>query len=447
MSATLSPNSRVFENWGGLLRFQPKNLAMPSNEDEVIQVVRIARQNKLNLRVIGTGHSWTHLIQTSDILMSLDNYQGLEDVDREKCTAWIRAGTKLFRLGEELLANGLAMINLGDINKQAIAGALGTGTHGTGLDFGIIATQALAVRMVTGTGELLELTAKDNPELFRAGLCTLGSLGVITKVKLQLVPAYKLELVKKREKIADILPNALEISRKHRNFELYAFPYSDKIQTKYSNIVEGPNVGTGFSRYIGDVVLENGAFKVISEIARMSPGSSRGLSRFTASAVSGSRLVDYGCRVYATVRAVRFQEMEYGVPAEDGPEALQRILAWIEKEKIRVHFPLEYRYVKGDDIFISPASGRDTCFISCHMYKGMPHEKYFAGVEKIMEDYDSRPHWGKMHTLKADQLSKKYPLWENFLAVREQVDPDGIFLNEHLRGVFGIPKRTQVPVS
>lgn len=436
----ISPiNGYDFKNWGETLKFKPKHYFKPSSEEEIQQIVQFAKQNHLKIRVVGSGHSWTHLCEAENqILITLENFQGLISLDREKKQATVKAGTKLFALSEILEKNGLAMINMGDINKQAIAGALSTGTHGTGVHYGIIPTQVVALSFINANGEKIECSTEHNTHIFKAAQVSLGSLGIITSLTLQCVDLYNLHIQKKKEKLSQLIPKVNKINQENRNFEFYWFPYTDIVQSKYSNETqEKPNT-SGFKKWFFDIFLENNLFKVISDISKTVPASAATMSKICGMAISDSSEINVSHKIYATERLVKFTEMEYGVPSEKGIECLLKIKDFIEKEKINVHFPLEYRWVKGDDIYLSPAYGYETVFISCHMYLGMPYEKYFRGAEEIFLSYGGRPHWGKMHTQKADYLKTKYPKWEDFLQVRQEMDPEGLFLNHHLKEIFGI---------
>jgi FAD-linked oxidoreductase len=428
----------TLENWGKTFVVKPKELVYPKSLDELVDIVRRARNQNARVRVVGTAHSWNPLIQTPDILVSLDAYQGLEAVDRQNHQVTILAGTKLKRLGDLLRAEGMAMENLGDIDEQAIAGAVSTATHGTGIQFGVIASQAIELTIVTGDGSVLTLTKEDNPDVFRAAQVALGMCGILAKIRLQCMPAYNLECIKKRESFDLCFEQIDAHVASNRNFELYWFPYSELVATKYLNITTEEPPKSGLYKYLVDVVYENGLFKTLSEACRVAPSLCKSVAQLSATAIAAGREVHHSHKVYATPRLVRFYEMEYGVPAAEGPTVLRKIKDYIKRDQVRVHFPLEYRYVKADDIYISPAYGQDTCFISCHMYLGMPYDSYFRGLEKIFLEHNGRPHWAKMHKLTAAQLRPKYPKWDEFLGIREKLDPQGVFLNDYVRSVFGI---------
>ncbi|MCS7074405.1 MAG: FAD-binding protein [Bacteroidia bacterium] len=425
-----------FQNWGKTIDTTVQELIYPNSEESLTEIIQQAVKSGKKIRVVGSGHSWTQLVKTNQILVSLDDWQGIIEINKPLLQATVKAGTKLFRLSELLAANGMAMENMGDIDRQSIAGALSSGTHGTGIQFGVLANQLREITFINGKGELVTCSPENNPRLFKAAQVSLGSLGVITRMKLQAVPAYRLRCVKKKESFEEVLNQIDKLKQDNRNFELFWFPYSDTVATKYLNETQDPPDKQGIGKYLVDVVYENGTFYLLSELTRMFNGLSKSVSLLAANGISSGEEVLPSYQIYASPRLVRFYEMEYGVPAEYGPEVLRKIRDWIAKEKINVHFPLEYRYVKGDDILISPAYGRDTCFISVHMYVGMPYQTYFSGLEKIFLAYDGRPHWGKMHTLTAKDLKPKYPHWDEFLHFREEHDPAGVFLNDYLQTIF-----------
>lgn len=428
--------TRIIENWGGNVRFRPRRVLYPRSVEEIQAAVKLSANE--NIRVIGSGHSWTSLCETDKTLLSLKDFQGVEHIDQTKKTALVRGGTGLRGLGESLRAQGLAMENLGDIDVQAITGALSTGTHGTGATLGVIATQLLELTLVTADAQTRVVSLESDPDLFRAAQVSLGALGVIAKAVLRLVPAYNLECVKTGEKLEVCLNNIDEYKNNNRNFEFFWFPYSDVVSIKRLNLTNEQPKDSPLKKYLVDVVYENGTFKLLSEISRMFPGAAKSVSKLAAAGIANGREVNFSNRIYATERLVRFYEMEYGVPAEAGPQTVRDIKKWLDRNQVPVHFPLEYRYVKGDDIYISPAYGRDTAFISVHMYKGMPYERYFRGVEEIFRANGGRPHWGKMHNCTASDLEKMYPKWNDFLRVRKSLDPDGKWLNPYLKRLFGV---------
>ncbi|KRE74598.1 D-arabinono-1,4-lactone oxidase [Paenibacillus sp. Soil750] len=430
--------SGIWTNWSGIVQATPQSVLYPDSIEAVVDAVLLCRRQGRRLRVVGTGHSFTPIAASDDVLITLDRMQGLIEVDAEERTATVWAGTKLKLLGELLYAQGLAQENLGDIDVQSIAGAISTGTHGTGQQFGNIATQVVGLTMVTGAGEVITCTAVTHLDMFKAMQVSLGALGIIVQVKLRLQPTYKMMYESKRMPLKQCLQELPDIASGHRHFEFYWFPYAEPCQLKFMNPTDHAVTSRKVRDYIGDVLLENTVFGLLSELCRKVPKLSRTVSRISASQVPVGTKVDYSHRLFATQRLVRFNEMEYNLPAEAMPTVIEEMREKMMKDKYNVHFPIECRFAKGDDIWLSPAFGRDSSYIAIHMYKGMPHEDYFAGMEDIFLKHGGRPHWGKMHSLNADKLNDRYPMWQPFCHIREVLDPDGIMLNGYLEKIFGV---------
>ncbi|MUT66487.1 D-arabinono-1,4-lactone oxidase [Paenibacillus sp. NEAU-GSW1] len=429
-------SGKTWTNWSGSVQATPAKAVFPRSIEEVVSIVRECLREGRKLRVVGSGHSFTAIAASNDMLVSLDELQGIVSVDPEGQTAAVWAGTKLKLLGELLFEQGLGQQNMGDIDVQSIAGAVSTGTHGTGRELGNLATQVVGLTVVTGTGEVVECTPESHPEWFKAMQISLGVLGVIVQVKLKLRKAYKLEYRSSRMPLASCLQQLPRLATDNRHFEFYWFPYADPCQIKLMNITEKPASERKMWDHISDVWIENTLFGLLSEISRKVPGTSKWVSRLSASQVPVGSKVNYSHRLFATQRLVRFNEMEYNLPAEAMKPVIEEMRAEQKRGRYRVHFPIECRYAKGDDIWLSPAHGRDSAYIAVHMYKGMPHEDYFAAMERIFLRHGGRPHWGKMHSLQAEQLKALYPKWESFAEVREKLDPERIFLTDYMQKLF-----------
>lgn len=425
------------QNWSKRFSWQPRQILYPRSEQEIRQIVQQAAENRQNVRIIGTGHSFNPLWVTEDILISLDEYQGLVSVDAESGLVVVKAGTKLHRLGELLFEHGLAMENMGDIDAQSIAGTISTGTHGTGLEFGTISTQVRGIRLINGEGEIVQCSPTEQPELFRAAQVSLGSLGVITEITLQCVPAYRLELWSRREELEAVLSTWPERHRGNRNFEFYWFPYTQQAWTKTANQADEKPDKVGMANYLTEYFLENYIFKLLCEAATRFPGLNRSVAQISVSSIPTVRKVYHSHKVYATQRLVRFNEMEYNIPLEVHETVFREIVRTINKRNFRIHFPIENRVVKGDDIPLSPAYGRDSAYIACHVYHKKEWEPFFREMEAIFLAHGGRPHWGKIHFLQAEQLAERYPLFESFRQLRAEHDPNGIFLNGYLRELLG----------
>ncbi|GCE22431.1 D-arabinono-1,4-lactone oxidase [Dictyobacter kobayashii] len=435
----VTEQTQHWQNWSGSVRSSLQQLVKPSNIAELARLLSHYSRTGRHVRVVGAGHSFTPLVETDDILLSLDNLQGVEEIDTEHGTATVLGGTRLKLLGETLLARGVAQENLGDIDVQSIAGAISTGTHGTGIHFGNLATQVEALTLVTASGEILECSAQQNSEIFKAAQVSLGLLGVIARVKLRVVPAKRLQFKSHRERLSTCLENLEDYKNNNSHFEFFWMPHTEWVQAKFLNETQAAATGSNLWGRFNKVVLENGLYWLLSECCRLVPSLTPTISKVSAQGIAAVDEVDFSHRLYATPRAVRFQEMEYNIPVEHFTTVLQEIKASIATHHTRVHFPVECRFVQADDIWLSPAYQRPSAYVAVHMYKGMPYREYFQQIEAIFKRYQGRPHWGKLHTQDAASLAQLYPHWDDFRRVRATLDPQGLFLNAYLRNLFAIP--------
>ncbi|PEI48009.1 D-arabinono-1,4-lactone oxidase [Bacillus pseudomycoides] len=436
----LSVKGQKWRNWAGNVEGNPQYTMYPKNIQDVIEVVKFAKEQGKRIRVVGSGHSFTPLVQTEEILISLDEIQGIVDVDSQSFIVEVWGGTKLYNLGKLLEDKGYAQENLGDIDSQSIAGAISTGTHGTGIQFGSLATQVVEVTAVLASGEIIVCSEKENPEFWKAFQLSLGMLGIIVKVKLKVIPAYSLIYESRKESFSTVI-NKLEKYKQHRHFEFFVFPYSDDVQVKITNETAEKGIDLKWHK-IKTELLENIAFSLLSKGCKWIPSISKGVSRLSAKAVPSTKTIGPSYQIFATSRNVRFYEMEYSVPAQYMKDVVGEIYNLIEKKKFQVHFPIECRYVKGDDIWISPAYRRDSAYIAVHMYKGMKYAAYFTAIEHIFQKYEGRPHWGKMHTMRYEPLQCVYPKLNSFLEVRGKLDPMGMFLNPYVAKMFSIYEKS-----
>lgn len=430
---------KKWTNWAHTSECMPERWFYPVSINEVVKIVKEAASQGKTIRVAGSGHSFTRLVETDDWIVSLDRLSGIDELNESERTVTVFAGTRLYELGEELGKHGYALENLGDINVQSIAGAIATGTHGTGIFFGNLSSQVIELVLVTGTGEVLTLSDKKHPDLFQASLVSLGCLGIIVKVKLKIIRAPVYQFKSYKLNYLQLEAQLDELIKTNRHFECFVFPYSDLVQVKTMNIANNRPQNTKLYE-LKNLILENYLYYIVSECCRLFPKTSKFFSRLSAKGVGTSTISAYSYQLFATPRLVRFREIEYAIPLEYFRDALREIRITIEKKQYNVHFPIECRTVKNDDIWLSPSYQRDSAYIAFHMYQGMPYEQYFQDMEKIMRKYEGRPHWGKMHTLGLEELVDLYPKLSDFLTIREQLDPKGIFLNDYLSNLFSIEK-------
>lgn len=408
--------TRPWSNWSGLQRCQPAQWLLPASEEELRRAIRNAPGP---LRCVGAGHSFSPLVPTQGSLISLDRLSGIVALDPERRQARVRAGTRLGQLSRDLHGQGLALLNQPDIDVQTLAGAIATGTHGTGRALPALHDQVLGLRLLTPAGELLDCSAQQNAQLFQAAKVSLGCLGVITEVTLQLRARHMLRRRVWLEPVLQLLARAEALSLQHRHFELYLLPFCG-----YAAAIALDEVPEGA------VQREASADEnVLADLKKLRDWLGRfpALRRWVAQRLIDPRQsetsVDWSHRLLSTVRPTRFNETEYHLPRERGLAALAATLQLLERRN-EVFFPMEFRWVKGDDAWLSPFHGRDSCSVAVHALAGEPHDYLLSEIGPLLRGFGGRPHWGKLHDLGPAQLAALYPRFGDFMKLRQQLDPE-----------------------
>ena len=430
----------LWRNWGRTEAVRPQRVERPASAEAVQRAVQAAAGKGMRIKAVGAGHSFTGIAVAPGVQLDLEDLSGIVDVDLERGRVTLAAGTHLHQLPRLLRPHGLALENMGDIDRQTIAGATSTGTHGTGGSFGGLATQIVGLTLVTGEGELLRIDEAQNAELLPAARLGLGALGVIVDVTLQCVPAYLLQAVERPEPLQATLESYVERSAAEDHFEFYWFPHTETALTKTNTRLpltaeRKPLSRTG--RWMDDELLANGLYRGVCALGTVAPAVIPPFSRLAQRLTGNRDFVDHAPRVYVTNRTVRFREMEYALPREAVPTALAEVKALIERRGWRISFPVEVRSAAADENWLSTAYGRESGYIAVHRYYREDQREYFAAVEEIMVAHDGRPHWGKLHSRDADSLRTVYPRLDDFLAVRDRLDPERRFENAYLRRVLG----------
>ncbi len=427
-----------WRNWAGDQRCRPAEVAQPRDRDELAATIARAAESGRKVSVVGSGHSFTEAAMTNGTMIDVKGLRGVIDADPSTGLVTVGAGTVLADLNEELHRLGLAMENLGDIDKQTIAGAISTGTHGTGAKLRNISAQVEGIDLVLADGTERKLSSANEPDLLRAARVSFGALGAISAVTLRCVPAFTLHRVDTRLPREEVFDTFQERADANEHFELFTFPYADSVLVLERNRVDGPPRPRGrVAAYLNDIVLENWTLEAISAAGKLFPAAIPRFSRLAAALASGGKATDRSDRIFANERRVRFTEMEYGVPREHGPEAARRVIEWVRANRYPVFFPIEMRVTASDDALLSPSHERDTTYIAVHQYRGMEWRPYFEAVEEIMNGFGGRPHWGKRHFQTAETLPKVYPEWARFLEIRDQLDPGRLFSDEYATRVLG----------
>ncbi|AJT42482.1 D-arabinono-1,4-lactone oxidase [Psychromicrobium lacuslunae] len=445
MSTLVSRNTQDWHNWAGDQRCTPERINRPSTVQEIVTLIGQAAERGGRIKAVGAGHSFTDIALTDGYLLELGNLSGLHSVDRVTGRATFAAGTRLHRIPALLAPYDLALTNMGDIDRQSIAGAISTGTHGTGLNFGGIATQVVGLTLVTGSGEILECSATRNPELFSAARVGLGALGIIVQVTLQCVPGFKLHAQERAEPLEQVLETLPKRMAEADHFEFYWFPHTEVALTK-SNTRTALGQRTGPSRgarplsrsqhLLDDVLVSNKLFAAICRGTNVFPGSIPTVNRMASKLTGNREYTDRSYKVFATERSVRFREMEFAVPFSELDTVLRELKAMIARRRFNVSFPIEVRCAAADDIPLSTASGRQTGYIAVHQYWRTDPFEFFKAAQEIFVAHQGRPHWGKWHFLQSTELAELYPAMEKFCRLRNSVDPGGVFTNDYLDRVL-----------
>jgi FAD-linked oxidoreductase len=444
---------RAWRNWAGTATATPARWCRPRTAAEISAAVKDAAADGLPVRALGSGHSFTAAAATSGVALDLSLWTGITAADTRTGLVTARSGTTLRALNAELGGLGLAMANLGDIDAQTLAGAVSTGTHGTGASLGGLATQVEALELVLADGSLVTCSASSRPGLFAAARISLGALGVISTVTLRCVPSFTLVADERPMPVPEVLEQFDSLAAANDHFEFYWFPYGRQALVKRNNrpspadgaagdAAGGAAVAAampGWRRFWEFEVMENAAFGTLCRIGRARPALIPALNRFSSGALSARSYADVSHRVFVTPRRVRFVESEYAVPRESLGHVLGELRREVPRLAEPVMFPVEVRVAAADDIWLSTAYGRDTAYIAIHQYAGMPYRAYFDLFESIAAQVAGRPHWGKLHTLGAERLRELYPRYDEFCRVRAEVDPEARFGNSYLTRIFGRP--------
>ncbi|CAN5761384.1 D-arabinono-1,4-lactone oxidase [soil metagenome] len=425
-------------NWGRNERWTPALIAEPTTTGQVAEHVARAAASGERVKVIGGGHSFTAAAATSGMQLTLDAMTDIVDADVTAGCVTVQAGIRLHQLNERLAGMGLALPNLGDIDRQSIAGAIATATHGTGRGLGNLATNVVGMTLVDGVGDVVRCSADEHADLLAVARVGIGALGVVTEVTLQCVPAFNLHARETIEPLDDVLADFDRASTDVDHFEFYWMPGTRRCQVKRNRRTDEPARPPGRLAYVRDKWLaENIGLGLVCRTGRALPALAPRIARLVMSSATERDLIDRSDRVFCSPRHVRFVEMEYAIPIAAVPEAVRRVRRLTERLSTRPLFPIEVRVSAGDDIALSMASDRTSGWIAVHQYRGVPYLEYFQGVEAIMDDYEGRPHWGKLHFQRAETLAKRYPRWDEFAAARARLDPNGTFRNDYLDRVLG----------
>ena len=429
----------VWQNWARCVTAEPSAVVTPRDENELSAVILAAAERGQQVRAVGAGHSFTPIAATDGVQLRLDRLSGLVGADTATGLATLRAGTRLHDIPALLEPYGLAMANLGDIDTQTLAGAISTGTHGTGAAFPGLSGQVRGLRLVVADGSVVSCSADEHPDLFAAARLGLGAFGVLVEITLQCVPRFLLAADEHPEPLAQVLETFVERSGSVDHLEFYWFPHTDralvKADQRWSVGAERSEIPY-WKSFIDDELMSNGLFELTCRLGTAVPALVPGVNRLATRLVSDRRYTDDSARVFSSPRRVRFREMEYAIEPAALAAVITELDLVIRQKQWRISFPIEVRIAAADDIPLSTSFHRPSVYVAVHRFWREPHASYFLAAERIFLDHGGRPHWGKLHSLDADRLRPRYPRFDAVVATRQRVDPHHVFGNAYLERVL-----------
>jgi FAD-linked oxidoreductase len=426
-------------NWAGN-QSATCSVVRPQGTEEIVDAVRAAASQGRRIKPIGSGHSFTGIGRPEGTQVLLDRHADVLGLDNVSGLVTVQAGIPLYRLNQLLAEAGLALTNLGDIDRQTVAGAMATGTHGTGVCFGGLASQLRGLELVLADGRVMACSPTEHPEIFGPARVNLGALGVVTQLTLQAEPAFALHAEESSFPLAEVLSRFDEFADETDHFEFYWFPHTESTLVKRNHRVaidSGLDPLPRWRAWWDDDFLSNTMFGATVALGRRFPSMVGPFNRISARALGARSYVDRSDKVFVSSRRVRFIEMEYAVPRAAAVEVVTAIRAAIVASDWSIGFPIEVRLAAADDIALSMGYGRESAYIAVHSPVGVDHTTYFAAVERIMADYQGRPHWGKVHHFDSQALRERYPAFDAFVELRDRLDPGGLFANDYLDRVLG----------
>jgi len=416
-------------NWAGNIEYSTDNVATANSVASVQDFVR----NHAGFKTLGTRHCFNRIADSTQQLLTTDFAAQTPAIDSAARTISVGPGIRYGTIAPLLEAKGFALHNLASLPHISVAGAITTGTHGSGVRNGNLSTVVTALEIVNAAGVVVKLSRKNNPDIFPGAVVGLGALGVITKVTLNIQPTYR---------IAQTVFENLSFSSLKEHFdEVLSAAYSVSLFTDWQN------------QRINEVWLKHRIDPAKPPVKQ--PKDFFGATRATRNLHPIAALSSENCteqmgipgpwydrlphfKMGFTPSAGRELQSEYFVPHKN---ALDAILA-VEKlhDQISPHLMItEIRTIAADDLWMSPAYKQDSVAIHFTWKPEWPEvSKLLPIIERELAPFNPRPHWGKLFTIPPAQLQSRYEKLAEFIALAKKLDPQGKFRNEFLNtNIFG----------
>ncbi len=410
-----------WSNWAGNVRAKPTEWHAPASEADVIALIRTA--GRRTVRVVGAGHSWSPIAAPEQIGITLDALAGIVDIDETRSRVTVRAGTRLHAFNAALAARGYALPILGSIAEQSLAGAIATGTHGSSLVHGNLATLVERMRLVDGRGDVHDLTG----DRLDAARVHLGALGIVTELVFRVVPAFKLAETVETIPVGDVATALPTIAASAEYVKVWWMPHTQRaLIYRYERTTDEPSRGPARQRWIDEKIMHGAVFPLILRMGRV-PGLTRWISPGISKGLVKPRRVGASTLMLSTPMPTRHRETEAALPMAHAGDAFDRVVRAIDRERLTVNFIVEARFVRGDAGWMSPAYGADVCQLGAYCY-GHRTDDYFAAFWRAMSQIPgARPHWGKEMSHGLDEIRALWPQADAFRALRDELDPDRVF--------------------
>ncbi len=422
-----------WQNWAKNIRFSPNELAQPRNTQEVVDLVKTGRK----IRCIGTGHSWSALAPTDDILMATDGLNRILSIDKVANTATIQAGAKLENLNIELWEQGYSLSNLGSIARQSLAGAISTATHGSGINFQVLASQVVSFKLVTAAGEIVVIDKTTNPKLFNTAIISLGSLGIVTEMTIKIDPKFNLHERSGLMDFEEVCDSILHWVNEHNHIKMWWFPHTDKMMVYRYNRTYEPIDDTWFRQKLMDEWVSVYFYRLMLFLGKMRPVWRKTINKnILAKFLADVNRIERCYKVFNVPEPPLHRETEWAFDIKLTPTILREYRNMVENKGHLINFIQEIRFVKGDGFALSPCYGRDSVYVGAYNADNRGWDELLSNFEKLAIKHNGRPHWGKEFNVGSDYLKSAYPKWDDFLKLRDEMDPDGQFRNSMLERLF-----------
>jgi FAD/FMN-containing dehydrogenase len=430
-------------NFGGNVRFEPRRRVEPRSVEELQRIVRESRR----VRAVGAAHSWSPAIVTDDTLVSLDRMRGVIRVDARARRVTVQGGMRLRELNAVLDRHGLALANLGSIDSQSIAGAIATGTHGTGRAFPCLAAQVAALEFVDGTGRSVALE-RGQPD-FAGAVVGLGALGIVHAVTLEVVEAYRLHDVTRLEPFDEVIEDVHRCVASADHVKLWWLaPHEQVIVFRYARTAQPAN-DSALRRWLKERLISVGIYRSLLVAGHLSgrrwiPAINRFLTREAGRTLD--RIAPSYIGFLTPIPPVH-SEAEWAFPAADAVPILREYRRVLPSDGHTYNFIQEIRFSKADDLWLSPGYGRDTMWLSLYNIDRRNWPAQLAKFEAFARAHGGRPHWGKEATFDRAYLHAQYARLDDFAALARRHDPDRKFRNAWLDAFLDVrPGEVAQPV-